>query len=64
MPTANGDRVVQNLRQLAELGKYKAGVHRPSLSPQHVQSLQWLKVELGALGHETVIDGIGNVFGF
>ena len=64
MPTANGDRVVQNLRQLAELGKYKTGVHRPSLSPQHVQSLQWLKAELDALGHETVIDGIGNVFGF
>src|SRR6185503_13215557 len=64
MPTANGDRVVQNLQQLAELGKYKTGVHRPSLSPQHVQSLQWLKSELDALGHETVIDGIGNVFGF
>ena len=31
MPTANGDRVVQNLRQLAELGKYKTGVHRPTL---------------------------------
>jgi beta-ureidopropionase / N-carbamoyl-L-amino-acid hydrolase len=64
MPTANGDRVVQNLRQLAEFGKYKTGVHRPSLSPQHVQSLQWLKSELEALDHETVIDGIGNVFGF
>lgn len=64
MPTANGDRVVQNLRQLAELGKYKTGVHRPSLSPQHVESLQWLKSELDALGHETVIDGIGNVLGF
>jgi len=64
MAKANGDRVVQNLRQLAELGKYKTGVHRPSLSPQHVQSLQWLKAELDALGHETVIDGIGNVYGF
>ena len=64
MPTANADRVVANLRQLAELGKYKTGVHRPSLTPQHVQSLQWLKGELEALGHKTVIDGIGNVFGF
>lgn len=64
MPTANADRVVANLRQLAELGKYKTGVHRPSLTPQHVQSLHWLKGELEALGHKTVIDGIGNVFGF
>jgi N-carbamoyl-L-amino-acid hydrolase len=46
------------------MGKYKTGVHRPSLSPPHMQSLQWLKSELDAIGHETVIDGIGNVFGF
>jgi N-carbamoyl-L-amino-acid hydrolase len=64
MPTANADRVVANLRELAELGKYKTGVHRPSLTPQHVQSLHWLKGELETLGHRTVIDGIGNVFGF
>lgn len=64
MPTANADRVVANLRQLAEFGKFKTGVHRPSLTPQHVQSLNWLKGELEALGHRTVIDGIGNVFGF
>ncbi len=64
MPAANPDRVVANLRQLAELGKYKTGVHRPSLTPQHVQSLHWLKGELETLGHKTAIDGIGNVFGF
>ena len=64
MPAANPDRVVANLRQLAELGKYKTGVHRPSLTPQHVQSLNWLKGELESVGHKTVIDGIGNVFGF
>ena len=64
MPAANPDRVVANLRQLAQLGAYKTGVHRPSLTPQHVQSLHWLKGELETLGHRTVIDGIGNVFGF
>jgi N-carbamoyl-L-amino-acid hydrolase len=64
MSTANADRVVANLRQLAELGKYKTGVHRPSLTPQHVQSLMWLKSELETLGHKTAIDGVGNVFGF
>src|SRR5688572_5067079 len=64
MPTANADRVVANLRQLAEFGKYKTGVHRPSLTPQHLQSMTWLKGELEALGYKTMIDGIGNVFGF
>jgi len=64
MPIANADRVVANLRQLAEFGKYKTGVHRPSLTPQHMQALHWLKGELEALGHEAAIDGVGNVFGF
>ncbi len=64
MPTANADRVVANLRQLAQFGKYKTGVHRPSLTPEHLQSMNWLKGELEALGYKTVIDGIGNVFGF
>jgi N-carbamoyl-L-amino-acid hydrolase len=64
MPTANPDRVVANLRQLAEFGKYKSGVHRPALSPAHVQELHWLENELKTLGHKTIIDGVGNVFGF
>lgn len=64
MPTANPERVVANLRQLAEFGKYKTGVHRPALSPAHVQELHWLENELKTLGHKTIVDGIGNVFGF
>jgi N-carbamoyl-L-amino-acid hydrolase len=64
MPTVDPARVISDLRFLATLGAYKTGVHRPSLSPEHVQSLHWLQSELGKIGHRTVIDGIGNVFGF
>ncbi len=64
MPTIDPGRVLRDLRHLKELAAYKTGVHRPSLSPQHVASMEWLKGELDALGHEATIDGIGNVFGF
>ena len=64
MASIDGARVLADLKHLRTLGAYKTGVHRPSLSPEHVQSLHWLKAELDRIGHRTVIDGIGNVFGF
>jgi len=64
MPTANTKRVVADLRHLATMGAYKTGIHRPALTPEHLQSMRWLEGELRAIGHEAVIDGIGNVFGF
>lgn len=63
MPEINGERVLSDLRALKALAPYESGVHRPTLSPQHVASLKWLVAELGAIGHETKLDGIGNVFG-
>ena len=63
MPTINAARVLHDLRHLRTLGAYQTGVHRPSLTPNHLASLQWLKAELEQLGHATVIDGIGNVLG-
>ena len=63
MATANVERVLADLNHLRTIGAYKTGVHRPSLSAEHVASLTWLKGELDKIGHETVIDGIGNVLG-
>ena len=64
MPTCNASRVLADLTHLRAIGGFKTGVHRPSLSAEHVASLQWLETELNKIGHRTVIDGIGNVFGF
>jgi N-carbamoyl-L-amino-acid hydrolase len=63
MPEINGERVLADLRALKALAPYESGVHRPTLSPAHIASLKWLVGELGAIGHETQIDGIANVFG-
>ncbi|MGE0765757.1 MAG: Zn-dependent hydrolase [Hyphomicrobiaceae bacterium] len=63
MPNIDADRVLRDLYHLRTLGAYKTGVHRPALSPEHIAAMNWLKGELEALGHQTTIDGIGNVFG-
>jgi N-carbamoyl-L-amino-acid hydrolase len=63
MPRINPDRVLANLATLRQMGAYKSGVHRPTFSPQHMQSLEWLRSELAAAGLDAEIDGIGNVFG-
>ena len=63
MPTTDGQRVVSNLKRLADFGRYKTGVHRPTYSPVDVESRHWLADRFREAGLETVIDGIGNVIG-
>ncbi len=64
MPTIDGDRVVADLKRLAEFGRYRTGVHRPTYSPDDVASRHWLADRLGEAGLAPVIDGIGNVIGY
>src|SRR5271157_4695668 len=63
MPTIDGQRLVADLRRLAEFGRYKTGVHRPTYSPDDVVSRYWLAGKLAEAGLDPVIDGIGNVIG-
>ncbi|MEM7748405.1 MAG: Zn-dependent hydrolase [Pseudomonadota bacterium] len=57
------ERVLANLYTLREIGKYKTGVHRPTLSPQDMEARKWLVDQLNSIGHVANIDGIANVFG-
>ena len=63
MALADPDRVLKDLYELREIGRYKTGVHRPTLSPEDMQAREWLAEKLRETGHETTIDGIANVFG-
>src|ERR1700730_5046645 len=63
MPQINGDRLLADLRRLAELGAYKSGVHRPPFSPPDIAASRWLAGRFADAGLEASIDGIGNVFG-
>ena len=63
MPNDRWPRVVADLKRLAEFGRYKTGVHRPTYSPDDVASRQWLADKVAEAGLDPVIDGIGNVIG-
>jgi beta-ureidopropionase / N-carbamoyl-L-amino-acid hydrolase len=56
-------RVIGHLTTLRRMGAFKTGVHRPTLSKEHIQSLDWLAAELPKAGLTPTIDGIANVFG-
>ncbi len=62
-PRADGARVLADLNALRALGAYKTGVHKPTFSEPHRQSLHWLMAKLPEAGLSGTIDGIGNVFG-
>src|SRR5690348_1319663 len=63
MPKIDGARVVDDLKRLADFGRYKTGVHRPTYSPEDVASRRWLADKFAEAGLDSVIDGIGNVIG-
>jgi beta-ureidopropionase / N-carbamoyl-L-amino-acid hydrolase len=63
MPKINGERLLADLRRIADFGRYETGVHRPHMSPQDVESRHWLAGRMKEAGLEPVIDGIGNVIG-
>jgi N-carbamoyl-L-amino-acid hydrolase len=56
-------RFLHDLDTLRQLGAYKTGVHRPTFSPEDMESRRWLLRELAAVGLDASMDGIGNVFG-
>lgn len=63
MPRINGERLIQRLRKFATFGAYKTGVHRPTYSPQDMESRRWLAAQYESVGLSAHIDGAGNVFG-
>ncbi len=63
MPKINPDRLLADLRRLADFGRYKTGVHRPTFSPQDVESRAWLERRFAEAGLDARIDGVGNVIG-
>jgi len=63
MPRINGERLLADLRRIADFGRYETGVHRPHLSPQDVESRHWLAGRMKEAGLVPVIDGVGTVLG-
>ena len=63
MLAVDEDRVIADLRALAEFGKAGTGVNRPALSEADFSARQWLSRQMQAAGLEATIDGISTVYG-
>ena len=63
MPAIDPEAFLRDLHELREIGRFRTGVHRPTYSPQDMQSRRWLMDRLTACGLRASIDGIGNVHG-
>ena len=63
MPQIDADRFLRDLNELRRIGAYRTGVHRPTYSPQDMESRSWLMERMAEIGLEPSIDGIGNVYG-
>ncbi|WP_158744597.1 Zn-dependent hydrolase [Acidisphaera sp. L21] len=63
MATIDTARFLADLNDLRKIGAYKTGVHRPTFSPQDMESRRWLMARMAEIGLEPVLDGIGNVYG-
>ncbi len=63
MTMIDTDAFLRDLHELRQIGAFRTGVHRPTFSPQDMESRRWLMDRLTACGLEASIDGIGNVYG-
>ncbi len=63
MARINAERLLRRLAEVSEIGKYRTGIHRPTYSDDDMTARRWLVRELGDIGHQAFIDGVGNVVG-
>jgi N-carbamoyl-L-amino-acid hydrolase len=57
------ERFLRDLDDLREIGRYRTGVHRPTYSPEDMESRRWLMARMEECGLAPTMDGIGNVLG-
>ncbi|MGE3932741.1 MAG: hydantoinase/carbamoylase family amidase [Rhodospirillaceae bacterium] len=59
----DGDRLLADLRRLAQFGKVGTGVNRPAFTADDVAARRWVAEQLTAAGHAARMDNVGNVLG-
>lgn len=63
MSKVDASKFLEDLYELRKIGAYKAGVNRPTFSPEDMEARRWLMDRMVEVGLEPTIDGIGNVLG-
>ncbi len=56
-------RFLADLHDLRQIGKFKTGVHRPTYTPEDMESRRWLMARMAEIGLAAEMDGLGNVLG-
>ena len=59
----NTERFLADLDELRHIGAFRTGVHRPTYTPEDMESRRWLMDRMAEVGLEPEMDGIGNVLG-
>jgi len=57
------ERFLADLHALRRIGAFRTGVHRPTYTPEDMQSREWLMAGMAEAGLVPEMDGIGNVLG-
>ncbi|RVU14652.1 Zn-dependent hydrolase [Methylobacterium oryzihabitans] len=63
MPAIDAAAFLRDLHALREIGRFRTGVHRPTYSPQDMESRRWLMDRMAECGLDPSIDGVGTVLG-
>lgn len=63
MATIDPARLLADLHTLRGFGRFKSGVHRPTLSTEDIESRRWLVARMQEAGLDARIDGIASVYG-
>jgi N-carbamoyl-L-amino-acid hydrolase len=63
MIEVQGERLLADLRTLAEFGREGTGVNRLSFTAEDLAARDWLIERMQAAGLVAEIDGVGNVYG-
>lgn len=56
-------RFLADLHELRRIGAFRTGCHRPTYSPEDMESRRWLMRKMEEVGLAPTLDGIGNVLG-
>jgi N-carbamoyl-L-amino-acid hydrolase len=57
------ERFLADLHALRRIGAFRTGVHRPTYTPEDMESREWLMARMTEAGLAPEMDGIGNVLG-
>ncbi|HEY7245700.1 MAG TPA: M20 family metallo-hydrolase [Xanthobacteraceae bacterium] len=63
MITVNRGRLLSDLHELAQIGRFKTGVDRVALSPADLEARRWLMRRMHDAGLDPHMDEVANVYG-